>query len=379
MRASSKIAFIGIGLFDEHTGISRAIQLMVEYFGPRAVVIVDNLQACRTHPIASGLVYVVNSPGLKLSIRRKLAREPLKLIDQYVKMTAGIFKILCHQEIERICCNTSVQFALLSPILLGIKAISRGMKITVFVYDPVEPSWCRKNLLARLLLWSGLASDIITVDVTMRHLLLKLTKRTPVHTVDFGVSAELVRLAGQKKDSIIDKVGSDLLASLARDTKSVILLFIGRALERRRLQDLIVAFAKLRNRDDPKDLILYVGGYTTSDTLIGPLKTMAARLGCLGKMRQDQPVPATSRMKGRADANCSVSIPLEKFSDSMFVPKPHLNNDLRPHPMHSYLSALQSLHFRLLNINLNPIYTREALQIHYSIDGFGVDVLRFFE
>ena len=286
MRASDKIAFIGIGLFDEPTGISRAIQLMVEYFGPRAVVIVDNLQASRTHPIASGLVYVVNSPGLKLSIRRRLAREPLKLIDQYVRMTAGIFKILCHQKIERICCNTSVQFALLSPILLGIKAISLGMKITVLVYDPVEPSWCRNNLLARLLLWSGLASDIITVDVSMRRLLMKLTKRTPVHTVDFGVSAELVRLAGQNKDSIIDKVGSDLLTSLSRDTKSVTLLFYGRALERRRLQDLIVAFAKLRNRDDPKDVILYVGGYTTSDLpYIRALKTLAAGLGCLGKMR----------------------------------------------------------------------------------------------
>lgn len=84
-------------------------------------------------------------------------------------------------------------------------------------------------------------------------------------------------------------------------------------------------------------------------------------------------------MKGRADANGAVLIPPEKFSESLFVPKRHLNNDLRPHPMHGYLSALQRLYLRLLNINFDPVYSREALHINDSIDSFGEDVLRFFE
>lgn len=60
------VALIGIGHYDEPSGVTRSIQILNDYFTSRAVLIVDDLNALRTHPIRNGHLYKVTPIGRQL-------------------------------------------------------------------------------------------------------------------------------------------------------------------------------------------------------------------------------------------------------------------------------------------------------------------------
>jgi glycosyltransferase involved in cell wall biosynthesis len=282
------VGVIGIGLFDEPSGITRAIQTIIDYFGRRAVLIVDNLQALETHPVRDARLYRVRSPRLRKSLfLRRLVREPLWLIRDYIQMLIDLSKVFDHERVDRMCFNTAIQFLGLSPFLFMIKLLRRDIKVTLLVYDPIEPAWCRRNPLVRFLLSSGFLTDLITVDSSMRSLLQQLTRRTPVYAIRFGVSADLVERAGEDPDHIRDRIGSSLPTILSKDKESVIVLYYGRVIARRRLEDLIAAFSELRKATNlGKTATLYIGGYTNRDvSYVEELKTLAAELECEDRLR----------------------------------------------------------------------------------------------
>jgi glycosyltransferase involved in cell wall biosynthesis len=277
------VAFIGIGLFDAPTGITRAIQILADYFGHRGILVVDNLQALKTHRMRHVRLYTVRSPGMsKVQITRRLFSEPGKLFSDYFHMTVSLLRIFSHEKTDRVCCNTAIQSFLLSPLLILVRLLMKNVRITLLIYDPTEPAWCRKNLLVRLMLSSGFFADLVTVDTTMRFQLERLVGPTPVHDVRFGVSSHMIELAREDRNQIRDRIGSHLPETISRDKDSVILLFIGRVIARRRLEDLIVAFGKMRSNPVlKKRIVLYIGGYANDDlSYVKRLETLAVEKKC---------------------------------------------------------------------------------------------------
>lgn len=288
----SAIGIIGIGLYEEPTGITRAIQMLIDYFGHEAVLITDNIQALATHPIHGGRIYKITSSRhihprreKRLFIRR-VTREPHKLINEYIRMTIDFLRVLNREKVDRICCNTSIQFLALSPVVLITRLLKWKVKRTLIIYDPIEPALCQRNPLFRLLLCIGLLTDLVTVDTSMQIALKRFTRGIPVHMVHFGVSASMLELAREDPNQIRARISTNLPTILSHDRESILLLFYGRIIARRRLEDLIIAFGRVCRVADLEKTALYIGGYTNTDlSYIKNLRTLAVEYECESQIR----------------------------------------------------------------------------------------------
>jgi glycosyltransferase involved in cell wall biosynthesis len=276
------VAFMGIGCYREPSGITRAIQILIDHLASRAVLVVDDLDALRTHPIRKGHLYKFRKLGSK---KFRLFREPYKLTSDVIHSLIDTFRILSNERVHRICCNSVYQFRALAPLLILIRFLRQDIKISVLIYDPSEVAWCQENLLIKLLLGSRFTTDIVTVDTSMQQLIEPFSKATPIHVLNFGVSFDVLGRAHEALRAIRGRVGPNVPHMLSKEGDSVILLFYGRIIPRRRLEDLIVAFSSLL-KTCTKKIVLYVGGYTHEDVpYLTKLKVLAAELKCYDQTR----------------------------------------------------------------------------------------------
>ena len=54
---------VGLGFFTEPSGITRAVQILMDYFGCRGLVLTDHVAALETRPIRDGRVYMFKTSG----------------------------------------------------------------------------------------------------------------------------------------------------------------------------------------------------------------------------------------------------------------------------------------------------------------------------
>jgi len=280
--------FVGIGIFAEPNGITRAMQILMNYFGDRGVLLTNDVTALRSHPIRAGRLYRFRISGrtrlptlLPWPLSRGLARRARSMIGEYLGLAKYFYQITHKEKVNRICLNTVYQLHALSFLLLAIKLLNNRIKITVIIYDLDELAWCRNKAVVKLLLNSGLLHDVITVDTSMRVLLKRIVTRVPVFAVGFGVSADLLKLARTSPGQIKSGIRPWLPALLSEDKQSIVIIFHGRIIARRRLEDLISAFSRLQKIPDTRRSVLYVAGYTEADKpYVRRLKTLTHQLGC---------------------------------------------------------------------------------------------------
>jgi glycosyltransferase involved in cell wall biosynthesis len=132
----------------------------------------------------------------------------------------------------------------------------------------------------------GLLTDLVTVDTSMQIALKRFTRGIPVHIIHFGVSASMLSLARENPNQIRARIDSYLPKVLAQDKESVLLFFCGRIIERRMLEDLIFAFGKVCKVSGLRKTVLYIGGYTDTDSsYVKGLRTLAGECECESQIR----------------------------------------------------------------------------------------------
>lgn len=273
-----RIAFLGIDLLNAPTGVSRAIQTMVDYFGKRAVIVTDDVGALRYHQIRRAPVYKLNLVGRPSSFRQ---------IRNFGPLLVTLCRILRRERANRICLNTMPQLVNLALILPVIKLLRRKTESTLLVYDYSDVVWTKRNihakLIVKLLTTIGVIDGFIVLNSRMRLLLRDIASPSPVYVVRFGVGYTILRLAQTPKR--IAGVRAAILRQVSQDKECVRILFTGILVPRRRLEDLITAFSLLKSRST-KNIVLYIVGLTGDDENYAKrLLALAKNLNCAEDLR----------------------------------------------------------------------------------------------
>lgn len=277
--SADRIAMLGIGLFKNPTGISRAVQTLVDYFGDRAIVVTDDVQALKGHEIGRAHVYKVKASR----------HHPwLRPIVSYAPTLVALHRIFRREKVSRICVNTVPQLVKLSLVLSTIKILSRKTRTTVVVYDYEELRWTPRRLpmklMMKLLAVSGIVTDFVVLNDKMKILLERSVKHRPVYVVRLGVASTILTLAESPMESITAKVRPELLQLVRKDRERVKVLFVGILIPRRRLEDLLEALSLVKQRG--KDVVLYVASLTgENEDYVARLKTQAEILSVANVVR----------------------------------------------------------------------------------------------